>query len=102
MEFQWPGNVRELKNLMERIAIMAPTDEIGPDEIREFVDADESDFVAEKSALKVAKESFERQHIVKALKDSGGNISAAARALGIERTNLHRKIKQYGIDVDRL
>lgn len=100
--YAWPGNVRELKNLMERISIMAPTDEIGADVIREFVDADEDAFVPEKSALKDAKESFERQHIVKALKDSGGNISAAARALGIERTNLHRKIKQYGIDVDRL
>jgi two-component system nitrogen regulation response regulator NtrX len=100
--YAWPGNVRELKNLMERISIMAPSEEIGPDDIRDCLDADGPQFVPEKSALKDAKESFEKQHIVRALRESGGNISAAAKSLGVERTNLHRKIKQYNIDMDKL
>ena len=100
--YAWPGNVRELKNLMERISIMVASDLIGQDEIRDCLDTDSEGFVSEKSALKDAKEQFEKQHIMHMLKEHGGNVSAAARSLGIERTNLHRKIKQYGIDVDTL
>jgi DNA-binding NtrC family response regulator len=99
--YAWPGNVRELKNLMERISIMVPSDEIGPDEIKDCLGGSDQ-FVSEKSALKDARETFEKQHIIRTLREHEGNISAAARALGIERTNLHRKIKQYDIDVDRL
>jgi len=54
------------------------------------------------SNLKKAREEFEKDYIINALKKNNKNISETARALGIERTNLHRKINQYHVDVDRL
>ncbi len=54
------------------------------------------------SSLKKAKEQFEREYITSALKANKNNISATSKELGIERTNLHRKIKQYNIRMERL
>jgi two-component system, NtrC family, nitrogen regulation response regulator NtrX len=102
--YSWPGNVRELKNVMERVSIMVPREMIDEEDLRKYIDADGDDnqYVSEKSALKDAKENFEKSHIIKLLKENNKNVTLAARSLGIERTNLYRKIKQYNIDVDRL
>ena len=54
------------------------------------------------SPLKKAKEDFERDYIIMALKKNDRNITLTAKDLGIERTNLHRKINQYGINIDRM
>jgi len=51
--------------------------------------------------LREAREQFEKNFIISAIKKNEKNITAAASSLGIERTNLHRKIKQYGIDVSK-
>jgi len=102
--YSWPGNVREIKNLMERISIMIPKEEVTAADLSKYVDSDDDDnqYVNEGSSLKEAKEQFEKQLIVKLLKDNDKNVSSAAKALGIERTNLYRKMKQYHIDADRL
>jgi len=103
--YGWPGNVRELKNLMERISIMIPKEEVTVSDLSKYVDSGEDDdnqYVKEGSSLKEAKEQFEKQLIIKLLKENDKNVSAAAKALGIERTNLYRKMKQYHIDADRL
>jgi two-component system nitrogen regulation response regulator NtrX len=103
-DYSWPGNVREIKNIMERLTIMVPKDVIERDDIRKHLESSDYDdlVVRETSSFKKAKEQFEKEFIIRALKNSDRNISLTAKQLGIERTNLHRKIKQYNINVDRL
>ena len=103
-KYPWPGNVRELKNIMERVVIMVPTEIIDLDDLTKNIRPDirtESNSAA-KSSLKDARENFEREYIIKALKKNEKNVSHTARDLDIERTNLHRKINQYKIDLDRI
>jgi two-component system, NtrC family, nitrogen regulation response regulator NtrX len=99
--YSWPGNVRELKNLLERLLIMAPTETIGvedlPVEIVEAPAPGPSSF----SSLREAREDFERRYILQALHESRGNVTRAAAALGVERSNLYRKLRSYGIEVER-
>jgi two-component system nitrogen regulation response regulator NtrX len=98
-EYSWPGNVRELRNTVERMAILSPGDQITADavpiEIRLQREA------PPKSNLREARESAERDHIMKALEQTGWNVSGAARALGMERTNLHKRMKALGLARDR-
>ncbi|HOA07272.1 MAG TPA: sigma-54 dependent transcriptional regulator [Spirochaetota bacterium] len=99
--YTWPGNIRELKNLMERASIMIPSDEIGADDLKKYIEANESYqeiYMTDKSSLKLAKEDFEKKYIESALEKNKGNITLTAKDIGIERTNLHRKIKQYNIE----
>jgi two-component system nitrogen regulation response regulator NtrX len=99
----WSGNVRELKNIIERLSIMVAKESIDDEDIQRYLETDD-DFVDMKSIspLKKAKEDFEREYIIRAIKKTGKNITLAAKELGIERTNLHRKINQYGINIDKL
>ena len=94
-KYGWPGNVRELRNVVERMAILTPgvsiTAELVPLEIR----LPGTGVVH--SSLQQTRESAERDLILQALELSGGNVSQAARSLGIERTNLHKRIRALGI-----
>ncbi len=96
----WPGNVRELKNVIERISIMVPREEISAADIKKHLATKAAGRVSQgdASSLKSAREDFEREFIVRALEKNDGNITLTAKELGMERTNLHRKIKQYGIE----
>ncbi|MDX9821621.1 MAG: sigma-54 dependent transcriptional regulator [Syntrophales bacterium] len=104
LRHSWPGNVRELKNIIERLVIMTPSDVItakdipalgmGADKIPE-----EPCVPISADSYREAKMDFERQFLVKKLKEFNGNISRTAEAIGLERSNLHRKIKSYGIEV---
>ncbi len=100
----WPGNVRELKNVIERLSIMVPGESIGRDEVRKHLEAYDYDDLMTKdiSSLKKAREEFEKDLIIKVLKKNDKNVTVTSKELGIERTNLHRKIKQYNINLDRL
>ena len=93
--YSWPGNARELRNTVERMAILTAGDLLDihsvPVEIREPRD------VAAKSNLREARESAERDHIRRALDDAAWNVSSAARALGMERTNLHKRMRALGL-----
>jgi two-component system nitrogen regulation response regulator NtrX len=93
--YPWPGNARELRNVVERMAILTQGDRIGidavPVEIRHYRDA------SPRSSVQEARESAERDHILKALDAADWNVSAAARALGMERTNLHKRIRALGM-----
>ena len=97
--YPWPGNVRELKNVVERMAILTSGEEIGMDsvpvEIRRYRDT------APKSTVQEARESAERDHIVRALESADWNVSSAARALGMERTNLHKRMRALGVTRER-
>ena len=95
---RWPGNVRELKNLIERLMILAPGDEISAEDLP-F--ADGADVLPPDAPLKDARDDFERRYILAVLRRHRGNVTRAAEALGLERSNLYRKLKGYGIEVER-
>lgn len=110
--YRWPGNVRELRNLVERLSIMCPSETVNtedlPAEILESVaqmpmetgeeEASEGSIpVSMSTGLKEAKNSFEKEFIIRKLRENDWNISKTAQMLGIERAHLHRKIKAFKI-----
>ncbi len=97
MAYDWPGNVRELKNAIERLIIMSPTEEITEKDLGLFGTPERDYFVINR--LKEAKELFEKDFIWRKLQENDFNISRTAQVLGIERSYLHRKIKQYNLKV---
>ena len=100
--YRWPGNVRELKNLVERLMILSPTDEIHPEDLpSEVRDREASGPLPADIPLRDAREEFERRYILAALRRYRGNVTRAAEALDVERSNLYRKLKGYGIEVER-
>ena len=103
MLHNWPGNVRELKNIIERLVIMVPSSVIRAEDIPPFshseLERNESGLEEASDSFKTAKMDFEKQYILKKLKEFDGNISKTAEAIGLERSNLHRKIRGYGLDV---
>ncbi len=103
MQHSWPGNVRELKNIVERLNIMKVGNVIEADDIPLFMKKEQNPEteVTESApdSLREAKTAFEKQYIAGKLKEYDGNVSRTASAIGLERSNLHRKIKAYGLDV---
>jgi len=102
MSHNWPGNVRELKNIIERLIILTPSNEIRADDIPELnVKTEQSAVTLESPTIsdsfKDAKLVFERQFIIKKLEEYDGNISKTAEAIGLERSNLHKKLKSLKV-----
>jgi len=98
-EYYWPGNVRELKNFVERILIMTPGNIVCKDDIPELVSHNSA--AAQDTPVRSfrgAREEFEREFILKKLEENDWNVSRTAELIDVERSNLHRKIKNYGID----
>lgn len=94
LNYNWPGNVRELKNLMERLSITVEKDWIDESSLGlNTVYKEPQDF-------KSAKQEFEKQFIIKKLAQYNYNIKQTAQAIGIDFTNLYRKIKTYNIKVE--
>lgn len=96
----FPGNVRQLKNLIERICILHPGQTVGIEQLRaQSAPAGVSSSPAKEPILSLADQlaRFERSVIEDALSQAGGNISEAARILGVDRANLSRKIKDLGL-----
>jgi two-component system nitrogen regulation response regulator NtrX len=94
-DYAWPGNARELRNAIERMAILTPGEQITAASVP--VDLRTSPAAAPRSSLHHARESAERDHILRALEQTDWNVSAAARVLGMERTNLHKRIRSLGL-----
>jgi two-component system nitrogen regulation response regulator NtrX len=98
--YPWPGNVRELRNVIERLIIMVAGDTITIDDLM-FLDgvavSEVNATVTETIPLHAARDRFERDYILKALAAQQGNISRTADVLGVERSNLYRKMKGFGI-----
>jgi two-component system nitrogen regulation response regulator NtrX len=98
--YRWPGNVRELHNVIERLMIMVPGDTIALSDLA-FMDGSGSLHADDPSApplpLHEARERFEREYILRTLAAQGGNMSRTADALGVERSNLYRKMRAFGI-----
>jgi two-component system nitrogen regulation response regulator NtrX len=94
-EYRWPGNVRELRNLMERAAILVEGPEVRAEDLASWLDTGAP--AEEASGLRGEIERREAEAIRKALEQAAWNVTQAASALGIDRTNLHRKMRKYGI-----
>jgi two-component system, NtrC family, nitrogen regulation response regulator NtrX len=98
--YAWPGNVRELRNVIERVMIMAPGDVIGAGALAFLgtgsVSLDPAPEVPPQP-LHEARDQFEREYILKVLGQQQGNISRTADVLGVERSNLYRKMRTLGI-----
>ena len=102
--YHWPGNVRELRNVIERLAILLPAETIEPEDIQLGARTPPGALAAEISphlTLREARDEFEKQYILSKLKELAGNVSRTADALGVERSNLYRKLNAYGIRVER-
>lgn len=107
--YSWPGNLRELKNVVERILIVTSERIISAEEIPDLSGEEPTgtarSATAEgghaRTALRDAREEFEREFIIHKLEENDWNISRTAELIELERSNLHRKIKSYGIDVRR-
>ena len=98
----WPGNVRELRNLVERLFIMSPGDTIDARDLpAEIVESGAVAVPEQFSSLRQARDDFERRFILSALRKNRGNVTRTAEELGLERSNFYRKLKGYGIDVER-
>jgi two-component system nitrogen regulation response regulator NtrX len=106
--YSWPGNIRELKNFVERVTIMSEGELITADTVRRYLtmheerERDEAYRGFEAMKLSEARDEFEREFLLRKLEELGGNISRASEALGITPSNLHNKIKKYGINVREL
>ncbi len=109
LQHPWPGNVRELRNVMERMVIMVPQDTIQDFDLAPSLRARPGGAAEAPSepatewdgTLREAREQFERQYIMRRLGETHWNITRTAERLGIERSNLHRKMKAYGIDAPK-
>lgn len=104
MKHDWPGNVRELKNIIERLIILTPADEITAQDIPPLNSKEETatafgNHAITNDSLKNAKMDFERQFILKKLEENDGNISKTAEAIGLERSNLHKKLKSLNVSI---
>ncbi len=94
-DYAWPGNIRELRNTVERMAILTRGEVIEADAVPVEIRIARS--TASRNNLREARESAEREHVLKALEESKWNVSSAARILGMERTNLHKRIRALGL-----
>jgi len=93
-EHSWPGNIRELKNLLTRAVLQSG----GTILLRDTVDAAFADHQTESRDRSdfCTLDAIEKEHILKIFTLSGGNLSAAARKLGISRPTLRQRLKRYG------
>ena len=105
LNYDWPGNVRELRNLVERITILSSNetqsninklieDILNPSSSYQNKNLIEKSF---SSPLKEARKHFEKEYLTTQLKKNHGNISKTADFIGMERSALHRKLKELGI-----
>jgi len=106
----WPGNVRELRNIIERLVIMTPGDLIEArhlphpllsGQIVTEAARGQRSAVGEFASLTAAREDFEKRYIWKKYQECAGNMSRTAEALQVERSNLYRKMKGYGLIPNR-
>ncbi len=95
--YGWPGNVREIRNVAERLMVMAAGEEIGPADLHLGQGQAGEEWDGDLVSLREARERFERSYLARAVTACGGNMSQAARLLGLERSHLYRKLRALGI-----
>jgi two-component system nitrogen regulation response regulator NtrX len=103
MAYNWPGNIRELRNAAERLMIMTTSETINATDIASLgmlvsgLTGKQDDYFSYAS-LRDARDAFEKDFICRKLRENDWNISRTADAISVERSNLHKKIKSYGIN----
>jgi two-component system nitrogen regulation response regulator NtrX len=104
--YPWPGNVRELRNVIERLMIMVPGNTIAAGDLG-FLGAEAATqpeahtAPGQRVTLHQARDRFERDLILRTLAEQQGNMSRTAEVLGVERSNLYRKMRAFGIAPSR-
>ncbi|NJC88664.1 MAG: sigma-54-dependent Fis family transcriptional regulator [Desulfuromonas sp.] len=111
VRYSWPGNVRELKNLIERLVIMVAARVITYAQLPQSItsrrhEATDQQPLSDVSAtvadtFREAREEFEKEFLLRKLEENDWNVSRTAEAIEMERSNLHRKIRSYGIEVKK-
>jgi Nif-specific regulatory protein len=98
----WPGNVRELRNLMERLAYLSTGERIEADELAFILSpsAGGTSRVDTGLSLSDATDQFQTDYIRQSIERARGNVSLAAKNLGVHRSNLYRKMRQLGMATD--
>jgi two-component system, NtrC family, nitrogen regulation response regulator NtrX len=102
--YEWPGNVRELKNIVERLVIMTREREVTEGDVRralKFQVRPSGLDLFTISDLREAKGEFEREFILRKLNENDWNVSRTAEAIGLERSNLYRKIRAHDLEEQR-
>ena len=100
--YSWKGNVRELRNIVERLLIMSDHDIIGRADLPEYLRGESAPVPPRPSGgrtLKEFRDLSEREFILFKLKENGWNISQTARAINTPRSNLYKKLTQFGIKI---
>ncbi len=105
--YTWPGNIRELKNLVQRLLILGNGEDVGLDEVENSLSTHTESKAgvagipsgAIDLPLREAREQFEREYLTHQLQVCGGSVGKLAKLVGMERTNLYRKLRALGIDV---
>jgi len=102
VEYDWPGNVRELQNIIERAVVLSEGDTITVNDLpfRPEIPTVQIGDLPYKEAKERLISRFERDYFEKLLKETGGNISQAARRAGMDRKNFYDKIKRLGLKVE--
>ncbi len=105
---QWKGNNLALKNIIQRLLVLGNSDEVSLDEVNNALEQDSkldpatasgsSDHLLLHLPLREAREQFERAYLIAQYERSEGNIANLAELVGMERTNLYRKLKSLDID----
>ncbi|MCB1326627.1 MAG: sigma-54-dependent Fis family transcriptional regulator [Spirochaetales bacterium] len=103
VEYDWPGNIRELENCLERLAVLSRdgrlnADDLPPRILRDIRPTSTGSKPDPRSEAFPSLRELERDHIVRALTSSKGNVQKAARMLEIHRNTLSRKLDEFGID----
>ena len=109
--YPWPGNLRELRNLVQRLLILGSSPDVTLEEVDQALGSlaaapvadapkgDRGDFAVDFSLpLREAREQFERAYLLHQLAAAGGSVGRLAKAVGMERTHLYRKLKDLGVD----
>jgi len=97
--YPWPGNIRQLHHFMERTLVFNDNGVIDLEHCKQFLNESQNrtTMTGHNGTLKEAKLNFEKHYIEKTIVTHGGNITKAAKALGMDRANLYRKMKELGI-----
>jgi DNA-binding NtrC family response regulator len=107
--YVWPGNVRELRNLVQRLLVMGSAAEVEAGEVEAALGAPPASPPAATASdtsgidfnlpLREAREQFERAYLLRQLQQANGSVGRLAKAVGMERTHLYRKLRDLGVDV---
>ncbi len=107
MSHSWPGNIRELRNMVERLVIMTPGQQIEAEDVALFLHPGTATPVQGNSyglyqhlAFKEARKQFEHDYLKAKLEENKGKVSRTAEKIGMERSHLHKKIKALSIEVE--